>query len=900
MRIYELAKELGVENKVILSKAAELGMHDKASHSNSLRPDEADKIRRAMLRQAVGSPGTSETVTKRVDHNTGTTNTLVERRVGNVIRRRKQSNSDDSATVDQVEILETPISSSENGESPQSASHTHSAVHDHQQEEAPPDLEPTIDIQPIEVVEDDILEPVVEEVREVVQVESAIEESVPEAERVSVDSKTALPKEGESKPVIPGPKVLGRMSLPQKKIIKSDSSRSVGSNAATAFNVKPRVVLEVEEDDEDLSRKRGEVKKKTRKREISRIDLVDYEGRDLRRPGKTLRSQKNKGDSEYDKKSNQLELTRPKASKRIVRMDETITVGELAKQMSLKAGEVIAKLMELGILATINQAIDSDTATIIAEEFEFQIERTGFDEKDVLFDETVDDPASLKFRPPVVTVMGHVDHGKTSLLDAIRKTSVAAKEHGGITQHIGAYGVELESGKSITFIDTPGHAAFTQMRARGAQVTDVVILVVAADDGVMPQTIEAVSHAKAAKVPIVVAVNKCDKPDSKPDRIKQQLSEHGLNPEEWGGDTLYFNLSAITGAGIKELLEGLLLLAEMRELKANPDRAAKGTIIESKQDKGRGTVATVLVQTGTLRVGDIFVMGAHYGRVRSMDNDRGEKVIEAGPAKPVEITGLAGMPEAGDDFFVVEDEATARQVSMTRAEKRAREERALASGPISLEEFARRANNLVAAELNVILKADVAGSVEAVREAIEKLTTPKVKVRVLHAGVGGISESDIQLATASKAIVVGFGVRAEPRAASEAERVGVQIRFYRVIYELVDDVKKAMVGLLDPVRTEVPQARVEVRDTFSVSKIGTIAGCYVLDGTVRRSANIRVVRDSRVIFEGKMSSLKRFKDDVKEVQAGYECGIGVDRFNDVKVGDIFEIFEIKESEPSLD
>jgi translation initiation factor IF-2 len=568
--------------------------------------------------------------------------------------------------------------------------------------------------------------------------------------------------------------------------------------------------------------------------------------------------------------------------------------------MSLKSGEVIAKLLSLGVLATINHAIDKDTAQIVADELGYEVKHVEFNEQDIIQDVAEESEGDLKPRAPVVTVMGHVDHGKTSLLDKVRSSSVAAKEAGGITQHIGAYSVTTEGGKQITFIDTPGHAAFTAMRARGAQVTDIVVLVVAADDGVMPQTREAINHAQAAKVPIVVAVNKMDKQDANPDKVRTQLAEYGLQPEDWGGDTMFFPVSALKGDGIKELLEGLLLLAEVKELKANPDRRAKGTVIESRQDRGRGVVATVLVQAGTLRVGDVFVSGSEFGRVRTMSDYKGQKLESAGPSVPVEITGLNGMPESGDDFIVMESEADAREVSSNRAQLKEQQQRSLAAGPISLEEFAKRASSQAAQELNVILKADVQGSVEAVRESIEKLSGEKVKVRVLHSAVGGINESDIQLAIASRAIIVGFGVRAEPRAMADAEQSGVEIRFYRVIYELLEDIKKAMVGLLDPIRQESSLGRVEVRETFSIPKVGVIAGCYVTGGLVRRNANARLLRDNRVIHEGKMSSLKRFKDDVREVQAGFECGIGLEGFNDVKIGDVVEVFEYKEIAPTLE
>jgi translation initiation factor IF-2 len=496
--------------------------------------------------------------------------------------------------------------------------------------------------------------------------------------------------------------------------------------------------------------------------------------------------------------------------------------------------------------------------------------------------------------------MGHVDHGKTSLLDAIRDASVADSEHGGITQHIGAYSVTLSDGRSLTFIDTPGHAAFTAMRSRGAQVTDIVVLVVAGDEGVMPQTIEALNHAKAAKVTIMVAVNKMDRPGASVDKVKQQLAEHGLAPEEWGGDTIYVAVSANTKQGIPALLESIALLAELKELKAVQDKRAQGVIIEAKQEKGRGAVATVLVQSGTLHVGDIFVSGAGYGRVRTMSDHIGRKIEQALPSIAVELTGFDELPEAGDDFIIVENESQAREISLNRAEKKkAKELRTLATSAISLEEFARRANNMAAMELAVVVKADMQGSVQAVRESLEKLSSDKVRVKVLHAAVGGVNESDVQLASASSAVIVGFGVKGEPRALSQAESFGIEVRFYRVIYELLDDVKKAMTGLLAPIKKELPLGRAEVRNTFSISKIGVIAGSFVISGVVKRNAKVRLLRDNRIIHEGTLSSLKRFKDDAKEVQNGYECGIGVEGYNDIKVGDVFEIYEIQEVAQTL-
>lgn len=869
IRIYELAKELGVENKVVLSKAQELGIPGKSSHSHSLDSDEADHVRRAILRQTIGSPKVekSEVVTTKVDKTTGTTYTVVEKRSGDVIRRRR--------AVDAPEPAPSPAPAAATQAGQQSAVASSAPEAGFSSSEGGAARE--------------VSEPVVDEQQEVAVVSEEITEAV-EAPQPAIEPQQVAPVQPavEEKSAI-GPKILGKIELPQQRrtVVKPVEARRPVKGAPVKEPGAPVVF----EDEEEGAGKKGALKK-GRKREISSVDLVDYGGRPTRRKSRS------RGGDDADRHG--AEAEKPKLVKRPIELGDSITVGELARQMSLKSGEVIAKLLALGVLATINQAIDKDTAQILCSELGYEVKHTEFNEQDLIQDEAADEGAVLATRPPVVTVMGHVDHGKTSLLDRIRSASVAAKEAGGITQHIGAYSVKTEDGRFITFIDTPGHAAFTQMRARGAQVTDIVILVVAADDGVMPQTKEAINHAQAAKVPIIVAINKMDKHDANPDRIKTQLAELGLQPEDWGGDTMFFPISALKGDGIDKLLEGVLVLAEVEELKANPERRAKGTIIESRQDRGRGVVATVLVQAGTLRVGDIFVSGHEYGRVRTMTDYKMEKLESAGPSTPVEITGFTGMPESGDDFLVMESEADAREVASNRMDRRDLQQRALASGPISLEEFAKRASSQAAAELNVILKADVQGSVEAVKQSIEKLSGEKVKVRVLHAAVGGINESDIQLAIASRSIIVGFGVRGEPRAMASAEQAGVQIRFYRIIYELLDDVKNAMVGLLEPIKEESGLGRVEVRETFTIPKIGTIAGCYVTGGTIRRNALARLLRDNRVIHEGKMSSLRRFKDDVREVQAGFECGIGLEGFNDVKIGDVIEVYEMKEIAPTLD
>ncbi len=610
------------------------------------------------------------------------------------------------------------------------------------------------------------------------------------------------------------------------------------------------------------------------------------------------RQGKGKRSKEKDRVSDgrKTEITVPKAIKRIIKISETITVGELAKRMGIKANDLIRSLMKMGLMATINHPLDFDTATLLATEFGYEIENVAID-LDEMLEAAPDTPESLLKRPPVVTIMGHVDHGKTSLLDAIRQTNVIAGEAGGITQHIGAYDVELK-GRKITFLDTPGHEAFTAMRARGAKVTDIVILVVAADDGVMPQTREAVNHSKAAGVPIIVAVNKIDKPEAKTERVKQELMEFGLVSEEWGGDTTMVEVSAKKRLNLEELLEMVLLQADVMDLKANPNKAARGTIVEAKLDKGRGPVATVLVQEGSLKIGDYFVAGINSGRVRAMQNDRGEKVLAAGPAMPVEVIGFTGVPDAGDIFVSMVDEKQAKEIASYRQQKM-RETELAKHSKLSLEQLYEKIQKGEVKDLNVIVKADVQGSVEAVAESLRKLSTDAVRLNVLHSSVGAITETDVNLASASNAIILGFNVRPEVKAHALADKEGVDVRLYNIIYDAVEDIKKAMEGLLEPTLREKHLGRAEIREVFSVPKIGNVAGCYVLDGKVVRNARVRLLRDNVVVFEGKMSSLRRFKDDVKEVATGYECGIGLENYNDIKVSDIIEAFEIEKVATTL-
>lgn len=584
-------------------------------------------------------------------------------------------------------------------------------------------------------------------------------------------------------------------------------------------------------------------------------------------------------------------LTMPKASKRVVKMADTITVHDLGQQLGVRSGELLKKLMDMGSMVTLNQAIDFDTVTLLAHEYQWEVKRTGFEENKALATEE-DQAEDLKPRAPVVTVMGHVDHGKTSLLDAIRSTQVAEGEAGGITQHIGSYRIKLSDGKEITFLDTPGHEAFTQMRARGASVTDVVVLVVAADDGVMPQTIEAINHAKAAEVPMIVAVNKMDKPDAKPDQVKRQLSEHGVLAEDWGGEVLFVQVSAKTKMGVDKLLESVFLQSEILELKANPNKMAKGVIVEARLDKGRGPVATALVQEGTLRVGDILVAGSTMGKVRAMVNDRGEEIREALPSYPVEILGLEAVPAASDPFQVLDDERSARQVVDHRQQK-IRAEKMGGPGKMSLEDLFSKMQAGEVKELGVVLKADVQGSVEALQDSLAKLPADKVKIRILHAAAGGITESDVHLANASNGIIIGFNVRPDTKALELAAQEGVEIKVYKVIYEVLDDVKKAMEGLLEPTYKEEYLGRAEVRQVFTVSKIGNVAGCKVVDGKIINSGQVRLLRDNVIVYEGKLSSLKRFKDDAKEVLQGFECGMGIEGFNDIKEGDVIECFRME-------
>ena len=620
--------------------------------------------------------------------------------------------------------------------------------------------------------------------------------------------------------------------------------------------------------------------------ELTSKTIVDeYEDILNKEVGKVKKhKKKRKGDESQDKKMVDVE---------VIEIGETITVKDLAEQINKPVNDVIKTLMFLGVMAAMNQEIDFETAKKVAEKYDIEAyvkEEDSTLEEHFEEDEEIEDE-NLESRPPIITVMGHVDHGKTSLLDAIRKAKVTDTEAGGITQHIGAYTVDIK-GQKLTFLDTPGHEAFTAMRARGAQITDIVILVVAADDGIMPQTVEAINHCKAADVPMIVAINKIDREGANQDRIKQELTEHGLVVEDWGGDVIAVPVSAKQNLNIDTLLEMVVLTAEMLELKANPARKGKGTVIEAKLDKGRGAVASLLVQNGTLHAGDSIIVGSTYGRIRAMFDDAGKKIKSAGPSIPVEVLGLSEVPAAGDRFTVVKDEKTARQMDEARREKE-RQENFNSAHKVSLEDLYSQIKEGKVKELSVIIKADVQGSIEAIRGSLEKLSTDDVKVRVIHGAVGAITETDITLASASNAIVIGFNVRPENSAVVLAERDGVEVKTYRIIYDAIEDVKSAMIGMLDPEYKEVVLGTAEIRNTFKISNVGTIAGGYVLTGKLTRNADVRLIRDNIVILDSKLASLKRFKDDVKEVNAGYECGFSLEKFNDIKEGDIIEAYTME-------
>ncbi|AYD40071.1 translation initiation factor IF-2 [Clostridium fermenticellae] len=678
------------------------------------------------------------------------------------------------------------------------------------------------------------------------------------------------------------------------------SSKSLIKILQEEFNVKVKNHMSViEEEDAQLIKELFAEKKDEKNPDDEESIEEKYEDLAEEDLKKSLKKSKVKNKNNKDKKE---DTSKALASNRdnVIELEEsTITVKEFAEKIKKQTTEVIKQLIFMGVMAAINDEIDFSTAKKLGEKFDTVVvqKELDIDKEAVEQEEDDDEDDNLVSRPPVITVMGHVDHGKTSLLDAIRKAKVTSMEAGGITQHIGAYTVNL-NGQKITFLDTPGHEAFTAMRARGAQITDIVILVVAADDGIMPQTVEAINHCKAANVPIVVAINKMDRPGANPDRVKQELTEYDLVPEDWGGDVICVPVSAHTKEGIDTLLEMVILTAEMQELKANPDRNAKGTVVEAKLDKGRGAVATLLVQNGTLHVGDSIIVGSTYGRIRAMFDDKGKKIKSAGPSIPVEILGLSEVPASGDRFHQVKDEKTAREMADKRKEK-LRLQYLQSTHKVSLENLYNQIKEGKVKELNVIIKADVHGSIEALKQSLEKLSNEEVKVRVIHGAVGAVTGTDVALASASNAIIIAFNVRPDSNATILAEKESVDIKTYRVIYNAIDDIKAAMEGMLEPDYKEVVIGKAEIRQTYKISNVGTIAGCYVTDGKIIRNSSVRIIRDGIVIFESELASLKRFKDDVKEVASGYECGLSIEKFNDIKEGDVVEAYEMEEVKKQL-
>ena len=860
LRVYELARDLNMTNKVLLEKLDDLDI-SVSSHMSALDDDVIAKIKSSIF-------GTKKE------------EAIEETRIKpTVIRRRRKLVKVEASAPQEAEAEEAEAEAAQVEENTEAEPIAAEAAEESVAENRAPE------------------ESAAEEPQETPVAETEIKPAVKKPKK----PKKALKKE-------PSAKIIKLPVKPPEKPLKQKKAEI--QKAKTAIEDQPieereaeRPPQEIEPDAADgKKRKRKkkheepDVDKKFLKKKISFRRKAVVEGEDLYAEGYRPRKQRKLAKGKKQVGGQKTQITVAKAIKRRIKIDEAIVLSELAKRMGIKASEIIKTMMTMGTMATVNQTIDFDTAALIAAEFNYEVERASFEEEAIMKQET-DDPAKLLPRPPVVTIMGHVDHGKTSLLDVIRKTRITEMEAGGITQHIGAYHVETDKGH-IAFLDTPGHEAFTAMRARGAQVTDIVVLVVAADDGVMPQTTEAINHSRAAGVPIIVAINKIDKANAEPEKVKRELAEIGLAPEDWGGDTIFVNVSAKQAEGIDELLEMILLQAEILELKANADKLAAGHVVEAKIDSGRGAVATVLVREGTLRTGDPIVCGMHYGRIRAMLDDRGNQLASAGPSIPVEIVGLSGVPMAGDEFLALKDEKDAKQVSEHRQQKQRSKELAHSSR-MSLEKLYERMQEGEVKDLNLIIKADVHGSIEALNDSLTKLSNNEVNVNVVHSATGTITESDVSLATVSNAIIIGFNVRPSPKVQSVANEENVDMRFYNVIYDVIKDVKNAMVGMMASTFEEHILGTAEVREVFQIPKVGNIAGCYVTDGKMDRGQNMRLLRDGVVVFEGKNSSLRRFKDDVKEVLAGYECGIGIEHYNDIKVGDTIECYYLEEIRPEI-
>ncbi len=900
VRVYELAKELGTTSKTLIEVMEKLNIEVR-NHMSTLEQAQADKVIAILTGRAGGKPPREKSSPK-------PKSVRVKKAPAATAAAQPVRSSDGRSFTRSAQPHRSEKQLQRGGQSRRSGSAPRRSAGRHFRGGPPPGVVPQIRAAHYDTV------PAVTEAGAVLSGTPA-----PPDTQAPVQPPRISPPDSISVPIVPGTIPIAK--TPPEKVKRPDVSKQPAVSTASPATVTPeapsvpemtptrsipstgisparkeqarRSVSPRTTSPQDVPAKAGPVRETTvRGKDAFRRDR-GKERFPLRPPTQARRPGRRSRKPSREERAAAAALKERQAA--IVRLEGRVTVGELASRLELTAGEVITRLLEMGIMANINQELAPDAIAMVAESFEVEIDYvTDPLEEELLAREEEQPAGALQDRVPVVTVLGHVDHGKTSLLDAIRNANVTGGEFGGITQHIGAYAVEVK-GKKIVFLDTPGHEAFTAMRARGAQITDIAVLVVAADDGVMPQTIEAINHARAAAVPVLVALNKMDKPSANPDRVKQQLSEHKLVPEEWGGDTIVVPVSAVKNEGLDNLLEMILLLSEMSELKATPDRPARGTVIEARLDRGRGPVATVLIQDGTLRIGDAVICGTSAGKVRAMIDDRGKRLKKAGPSTPVEVLGLADVPQAGDNLMVAGDDRAARQLAERRSDRI--KEATHISQRISLDDLFRQIQEEAVHELNLIIKADVHGSVEALQEALLKLSLEGVKIRIIHTGVGSITESDVMLADASNAIVIGFNVRPESGSRKLAEESGVDLRFYRVIYEVIEDIEKALGGMLAPSIKEVVLGQAEVRQTFKASRIGTIAGSYVNEGKITRNAQARLIRDGTIQYEGRIASLKRFKEDAREVLAGFECGILLEDYNDVKEGDLIEAFVMEAVQP---
>ncbi|MEJ2038553.1 MAG: translation initiation factor IF-2 [Desulfosarcinaceae bacterium] len=899
-RVYELARELNMTNKALLDKISplELGIN---SHMSALEEDIETRIR-----QFVQGKDEKDLEEKRIKPT--------------VIRRRRKAVAQPAADA------EGEAAESEAAEAPETAEVEAASAQLEAAPETPEAPEAEAEAQPEEAIPEAAGEAQKATEAQVLQPEAQPEAADQPSAKADVEQVEEQPQE-TAQAAEPAPEDNAEEAQPAEAKAVSKAKKKKRETAAKIIKLPEKPVapepapepaepviaetkikpMPADETKDERPKKKGKrrpqpdnetgekrfVKKRVSFRKKEVIEGADlYSGRQRGRKGR-------KGAKAKDAQAAQkTQITTAKAIKRRIKIDETIMLSDLAKRMGIKASEMIAKLFGMGVMATVNQTIDYDTAALVAAEFNYEIEKASFEEDTILNVTQEEDPATLIHRPPVVTIMGHVDHGKTSLLDVIRQSRVTEGEAGGITQHIGAYLVSTHKGE-IAFLDTPGHEAFSAMRSRGAHITDIVILVVAADDGVMPQTVEAVNHAKAAGVPIIVAVNKIDKPDAQPERIQRQLAELNIVPEKWGGEHIFVEVSAKEKIGIDEMLEMILLQAELLELKANPDKLAIGHVVEAKLDAGRGPVATILVREGTLHTGDAVVCGVHYGKVRALLDDYGDKVEEAGPSHPVEIIGLSGVPMAGDEMVALKDEKDAKQVSQHRTQKQRSKDLAKTSR-LSLDKLFERMQEGEVKDLNLIIKADVDGSLEAIRDSLTKLSNEEVNINIIHSATGTITESDISLAAVSEAIIIGFNVRPNAKVQEMANEENVDIRYHNIIYNVIKEIKDAILGLMESTFEERVLGRAEVRQVFHVPKVGAIAGCYVTDGKIERGQKTRLLRDGIITYDGKNTSLRRFKDDVKEVQSGYECGISLENFNDIKVGDMIECYYLEEIRPEME